>query len=81
MNLLQKLSQENKNIKFTTYLIQYNKNADDLCSSNKILEISDYVKLINCIFVDEVQNKTFLEPFHQSIIYKLITMVTEPGTL
>ena len=85
LNLLQKLSQENKNIKFmcdfNIYLIQYNQNANELFSSDKILEISDYVKLINCIFVNEVQNKTFLEAFHHSIICKLITMVTEPGTL
>ena len=82
LNLLQKLSQENKNFKFTVdfniYLIQYNQNADELCSSVKILKITDYVKLINFIFVSEVR---FLDPFHHSFIYKLITMVTGPGML
>ena len=86
LNLPQKLSPGNKNTKFrgdfNIYLIQYNKNVDELCSSNKILKMPDYVKPINCIFVHEVLNKTFLDPFHHFFfIYKLITMITEPGML
>ena len=38
--------------------------VNELYSSNKILKITFYVKLINCIFVKEVRNKTSLEPFH-----------------
>ena len=38
--------------------------VEELYPSNKILEITDYVKLINCIFVTEAPNKTSLEPFH-----------------
>ena len=38
--------------------------VDELYSSNKILKITDFVKLVNCIFVKEFLNKTTLEPFH-----------------
>ena len=38
--------------------------ANELYKENKILKLTDYIKLLNCIFVKEVLTKTSLKIFH-----------------
>ena len=55
---------QNKNTRIINFK-PFTHPVDELYSSNKILKITFYVKLINCIFVKEVRNKTSLERFHR----------------
>ena len=45
-----------------------NYDIGELYENSKILRISDYIKLLNCLFVGDALNNLPITPFHNYII-------------
>ena len=43
-------------------------NVNDVCKTNKILKIADYIKLLNCLFVRDVITQSTFPPFQKFFV-------------